>query len=358
MMKTKLTVGLLVLALSQGMQTNAQGLLGKLKDKVKSAEGSASKKDQTRADEDAAQNFLDQQSIKKDSYGFGGVYYCSQVIYGENEAGDKVPLKKFLFEFDEKKMELSAKSQYAYQSGNQKIRPLVWGRTSYPLDAVLRISNSFKQPALIERISSEHFYYTNYKPKDYNEHPYERGAAELVSFADADIMQLEPGILLVGNNRYMPLHNRGEQNKTEYDDVKIQNLMLFYTADKKEQAQTYTADDLHAFANQFAQLYAQGFKRFKNDLDKEWAAEMKRLYPNGIPRSGSSSKSSSGSIVVYLNNKSDRPVKLFRNGKYVTTLNPRSKRSESFSSGTLSTDSGWSAELNASMNKQEFVVAQ
>jgi hypothetical protein len=363
-----------------------QGFLGKLKEGVESlgslggVSSKVSAKDLKKAEEDAIDPTLDSKPFTKDRYGFGGIYYAKEVMYGINESNNlAIPLKKFLVDFDEKKLKMTVSNRFSFIGDNtKKIEPIIAGADE-DLNASrigFTISTAIKEPAVEIRIGQDRFGYHTYTKEGDGSGKSIRSknkSFQKLRTMGTSIIMMESGILIVRQKEFyggiVDLKKGAfRKEESEYQQAKIQTAMVLYRADKKEKAEALTEEQINDFMENHCLKYhirysknLDGQKEFQANIENAIAQQRAEATANGSNESSSTSSSSNtkigSSITITLVNKSDNKVEI--TGKITTSVNGRTTKTIRLSNkGTIAASSGWRLDVNDSHEGQKFIIAQ
>lgn len=236
-----------------GVFTTANAQLGKkLEAKLNAAMTESqgpSKKELQEAAQDSMSTVLDSKPIPKDPFDINGIYYAKTPLAGGTEGDNEMTnqpymkiLKKFLVIYEPDKYSLNIYNQYSYETTNDKkfVKPAYWISGSVPKKDAIENSQMAGGLHITDAdYDNRKYMYTagNYIKKDLQGN-YIKGEPSVGTWESGDILQIEPGIILIG---YFLIQKDGEEfsleNRKKYTDVTI-----LYKAEKAELAAKYTRE--------------------------------------------------------------------------------------------------------------------
>lgn len=251
-------------------QATAQGLLGKLKDKVEqtsssSSSGGASKGQEKAALEDSADLFLDSKTFAKDSKGISGIYYSRTVVTGMNDdmTGNKF-IKKFLVTYDDAEALLTLNTRYSYETKDRTkfIKPALFG---------YRGGNKSREYAIIKGIGklyyeegsmdNQYLMHTTYGyAEDLQGKLIQSEEGFLEKWSTVSILEYAPGILLVYDNEYSGSSVREDPKEREKRQFK--KATILYKKEAAAEASKITDKMIDNAFFDFSVKYAKGEKEF------------------------------------------------------------------------------------------------
>lgn len=235
---------------------NAQGRLGKLVEKglnkaVGPSEGANaghSNGDIKKAMEDSTSTFLDEKaaSIKKDSYGFSGIYYSNTIIGLNSDDQSNVFLaKKFLIEFDDVKKSITVKSRYAYEANDRAkyVAPagFMINRDGYDMFAINQKTSFGKQFfESYNHVTNNSYNYVDYMAKQDLQGNYIKGDMYANTFSNY-ALQYAPGILVI----FKAATLLDTKDPKYVEENQNNSIVILYQADKKDIAAKITAKEIY-----------------------------------------------------------------------------------------------------------------
>lgn len=240
-MKKTIIILCSISTLTTATHLQAQGLLGKLKDKVgqagtSSSGGGLSKGQEKAALEDSADVFLDNKTFAKDAKGISGIYYSKTVVTGMNDdmTGNKF-IKKFLVTYDDAEALLTLNTRYSYETKDRTkfIKPATFG---------YRGGNKSREYAIIKGIGklyyeegsmdNQYLMHTSYNStEDLQGKIIKNEEGFLEKWSSVSILEYAPGILLVYDNDYSGSSVREDAKEREKRQFKKATILY-----KKEAA--------------------------------------------------------------------------------------------------------------------------
>lgn len=237
--------------------TMGQGFLEKKFSQLATAANSKSysKGDIADAEKDSASNFLEAKENVKDTRNTSGIYYSTTPIFCTTDLDKKKVVKKFLVQYNEVESfnnSLSIYTQHAYEATNRAklVIPSHWSSSSSP--ASLNIKMGIEAGGLYlngKNYESKKYEFINHSSKkdlQGNEIP---DADYLSNWYNCDLIEIEPGIILIGNFSVTVQKSATKQDEYEVKDAKelasnkkYNIICVLYKADKANQAKLYTND--------------------------------------------------------------------------------------------------------------------
>lgn len=225
--------------------SNAQGKLGNLMAKAAAKVNgkSYSASDYADAAKDSANDFLDSKEILKDKKGLSGIYYSTTPVYATTQGGKERIVKKFLVNFKEtekKNYILTLNTQYAYETTNQA----KWVKAAdfsaepglvskeHPAD---KVGYTYFDGANYDNLNYQYITHKSKKDLQGNDVP---DGDYLAGWNDKDALEIEPGILLVGDISIYSKDTEKEIN--HYKKYKV--VVVLYKKEKAAEAAKYTQD--------------------------------------------------------------------------------------------------------------------
>lgn len=242
---------------------NAQGLLGKLKEKVsQTGQGSSSgtsAKDVSKFDEqgkkDKENNFLDAQPFNKENpHEMNGIYYSNRPLKVKFYAEENkyATVQKFHINYKKDgivKYEISTVYSFDKSDTYKWVEP--YTITSENNDFIKN-----KRAGLAEfRNVSNHFMFLDGKyAKDNDAYP-KSESLEFKGFRDIRLFFVEPGIIIGLDNmwdysRFKPTHNEYDAEEVEAFK-KFHKPLVFFTKEKETKAMAMTNDQIHDMVKNF-----------------------------------------------------------------------------------------------------------
>ncbi len=249
-MKSKVIFAASILTMTTSL--SAQNFGGKFGEKMNAKiQGTAgpNKKQLEEAASDSSSTFLNGKEVLKDSRGLSGIYYSNTAIAAgtmgnnpmTNQPYEKM-IKKFLVNYDETKYTIKLNTQYSYETGNDTkwVKAAMWSSTTNP--PKLGVDISTKAGGLfLSNKDYDNRKYTFFKgylvTKDLQGN-YIKGDALNSDFNSADILEIEPGIILIGDLR---VGKDGTESSLEMNK-KYKEIIVLYKAEKASVAAKYTRE--------------------------------------------------------------------------------------------------------------------
>ena len=192
---------------------------------------------------DSASTFLNSKEVLKDSRGLSGIYYSRiPVLLSPLDGDAKFNAKKFLVNYVERpdtSNTIEIRSQYAYETSNREkfVPKAVFYSGSVPASVNVAVGLRAGHVWMndIESSSDKYQYYTHTSEMDLQGDLY-MGEDKLTYLTHQDeILEVEPGILLIGDFFIENAPNRNlDYNKT------YRVILVLYKAEKAVEAQKYT----------------------------------------------------------------------------------------------------------------------
>lgn len=243
---------LVAAALAFASSASAQKLGGKMGEKLNAklqGTDGPSKKELEEAANDSSNTFLDSKEVLKDSRGLSGIYYSTTPIsagtMGNNPMTNKPnvkQIKKFLVNYDETNYVITLNTQYSYETSNETkwVKAATWGSGSSPQKINVDISTMAGGLWLNNKDydNRKFAYFMGYQVSKDLQGNYIKGDAINSNFNDADILEIEPGIILIGK---LSVGKDGTENSVELNK-KYKEVLVLYKADKADVAAKYTRE--------------------------------------------------------------------------------------------------------------------
>ena len=285
-MNTKLI--LLATVISVATSTNAQTIGGKFGEKMNAKiQGTAgpNKKQLEEAVSDSSSTFLNSKEVLKDSRGLSGIYYSKTAIsagtMGDNPMTNKPyekMIKKFLVNYDEKTFSVSLNTQYAYETSNNTkwVKAAVWASGSTPpkltVDIGIKAGGLYLGAKNYDNRKYE--YAKGYHAKKDLQGNYIQGDALNSDFNSADFLEIEPGIIIIGD---FQIGKDGESNSLELNK-KFREVVVLYKAEKAAVAAQYTREYAWTKIDEYWKKYSIASKEIeagKTELAKPFDGKVK-----------------------------------------------------------------------------------
>ncbi len=275
------TVTIAVFAFSN--HSIAQGVLGKLKDKVGQVSGSTSgsgvsKSAEKEAVADSSDTFLDTKTFTKDTKGVSGIYYSRNVVTGLNDdmTANK-SIKKFLITYDEAAALLTLNTRYAYETNNRSkfIKPATFGYQdgvkSREYAIIKTLGKVYYQGGSLDNQFLMHTTYTYTNDLQGNIIKNEEGFQE--KWSGVAILEFAPGIYLLYDNEYSgsSVRNDPEERKKQ----KFKKATILYKMEKAAEAAKITDEMIDNAFYEISVKYAKAeedFAKKNNSLKPELAS--------------------------------------------------------------------------------------
>jgi hypothetical protein len=256
---------LLATVITVATSTNAQNFGGKVGEKMNAKiQGTAgpSKKQLEEAAADSSSTFLDSKEVLKDARGISGIYYSASVISAHtkgdnpmtNKPYEKI-VKKFLVNYDETNFTISLNTQYAYETSNNTkwVKAATWTSVTSPkkLGPEISIKAGGLYLSHKDYDNRKYQYAKGYGVKEDLQGNYVQGDAKIGNFNNAEILEIEPGILLIGD---LGIGKDGGSSSLEIKK-KYEEVIVLYKADKADVAAKYTREYAWDKINEFWKKY-------------------------------------------------------------------------------------------------------
>ncbi|WP_326981561.1 hypothetical protein VUJ46_15100 [Chryseobacterium sp. MYb264] len=263
----KITTICLVAFITTAVQVQAQGLLGRLANKLEQASSGngESGSNEKEVKKDVESTVLDGKPIHKDSRNLSGIYFAKYPIrIGQGGTGKYSYAKKFLVNYEEgEKQEIEFISRYYFEN-RKDIPPLVYAPAPGTPD-YFPVTTSKKMGHLyLDGISNKKYggnatsnyasltRYIDFFAPDGN---YSR--QETMAFNYEGLLELEEGILVIGRLDYIPKANTPEKYKFLQEKG---SYNLFYKKDKEAKALAMTDAQVWDRMKAFYDPYYKAFK--------------------------------------------------------------------------------------------------
>ncbi len=249
-MKRKLFI--MATVISVATTTNAQNFGGKFGEKmnakIQGTDG-PNKKQLEEAAKDSASTFLESKEVLKDSRGLSGIYYSTTAITAQTMGDNPMTnqpfekqIKKFLVNYDETKYSITLNTQYSYETSNNTkwVKGAWWSSTTTPPKIGVDISTKAGGLYLSSKDydNRKYQYFKGYSINKDLQGNYIKGEAYNSNFNNADILEIEPGIILIGD---FSIGKEGLESSLE-NNKKYVEIIVLYKAEKAAIAAKYTRE--------------------------------------------------------------------------------------------------------------------
>lgn len=242
-MKSMVVCLIALFALSGSML--AQGKLGDLYAKAASKANSEafSKGDLSKAKADMESTFLESKNTFKDSRNLSGIYYSNVPIRVFTKTDKKKVAQKFLVEYVEKDNfhnRITVYTQHSFETSESKlVNPADF--TSGTSPASVGVKTAIAAGGVRLDDGGGRFEYISNKTKTDAQGNQVADGTYFASWGE-NIIEIEPGILLVHNDRTKGKPGSEENKKSLVTAKAFYDVVVLYKAEKAEQAKLYTRE--------------------------------------------------------------------------------------------------------------------
>ncbi len=283
-MKKTVIAALLIAVTALSQNTKAQGLLGKLKDKVGQSGGSKNEPSKSQikaAEEDSADVFLDGKTLTKDEKGISGIYFSRNVVTGQNDdmTGNKF-IKKFLVTYNDAEALLTINSRYSYEAKDRTkfIKPATFGYRGGIKSREHAICKTIGKLYYDEGSNdNQYLMHTTYNStEDLQGSIIRNDEGYIEKWSDVAIMEYTPGILLIYNNVFSGSSVREDPKALEKN--KFKKATILFKKEKMADAYKITDEMVAKAFLDFSTKYAKGeveYSKKTMTLKPEYTAAFK-----------------------------------------------------------------------------------
>jgi hypothetical protein len=277
MKKTILTTAVIIAFGLSSQNSQGQGFLQKLKDKVSQTGGSSSgngvsKSGLKEAAADSTDVFLDSKVGAIDKKGLSGIYYAKDAVTGLNDnMSGNMYLKKFLVVQDDFKKLLTISSRYAFEANNRSkfVKPATWRYVEddiTPMVAATMGKLYYRRPDTDNQYMLHNTFSTE---KDLQGNP-KKGEMSISRWSSCQVLEYAPGIIIIYENPFSGSSVRKEVET--HIDFKYRKATVLYKKEKATEAQKLNEDKVNAIFLDFSTKYAVAEDKYttsKNELKPE-----------------------------------------------------------------------------------------